>query len=170
MPQKTSYHFLGVKKIILHASTKNYVNWTFIFMSLLKDAGSIAWFYIQILADYMVLFLLDFLPVPLFPRFVMIKDRSHVPASRLSIVRSDRHVSDDFPIKPAEQLSIDGNQRLLSACPAIILDVEARSWLFMIVPSSQPAIFCDLQSRETENRSNINLQSIVQEKNRVEQS
>lgn len=64
----------------------------------------------------------------LFFFLVMIKDRSHVPASRLSIVHSDRHVSDDFPIKPAEQLSIDGNQRLLSACPAIILGIEARSW------------------------------------------
>lgn len=37
----------------------------------------------------------------------------------------DRHVSADFPIKPAEQLLIDGNQRLLSACPAIFLDVRA---------------------------------------------
>lgn len=31
-----------------------------------------------------------------------------------------RHVSPDFPIKPAQRVSIDANQRLLSACPPIL--------------------------------------------------
>lgn len=31
-----------------------------------------------------------------------------------------RHVSADFPIKPAQRVSIDANQRLLSACPPIL--------------------------------------------------
>lgn len=46
---------------------------------------------------------------------------------------SDRHVSADFPIKPAEQLSIDSNQRLLSACPVIFFNIGIWSRLFTIV-------------------------------------
>lgn len=40
---------------------------------------------------------------------------------------SDRHVSADFPIKPTEQLSIGGNQRLLSRARRSSSDVGARS-------------------------------------------
>lgn len=63
---------------------------------------------------------------------------------------SDRHVSADFPIKPTEQLSIGSNQWLLSACPAIFLEVGVRSGHDRVrsYQLSELAIFHDSQNCE----------------------
>lgn len=58
-------------------------------------------------------------PSPLLPAR---RDQRSRSRSWLADCRSlaARHVSPDFPIKPAQRVSIDANQRLLSACPPIL--------------------------------------------------
>lgn len=63
------------------------------FPSLNKDARSIPWICVQVPANCTVLSPPCFLLVPLSPRSVTIKDRSHVSASRLSIVQRSSRVS-----------------------------------------------------------------------------
>lgn len=54
------------------------------------------------------------------PPSSLINDRGHVAAWPTVDRLGGRHVSADFPIKPAQRVSIDANQRLLSACPPIL--------------------------------------------------
>jgi len=118
---------LYARIIFNSTSTRNYTLCQFTFTSLNKDARSMPSVCVQVPTDYIVLFPLRFPPALLFPRSATIKDRSHV--SRVGCrSSSDHHVSADFPIKPAEQLSIGGNQRLLSACSAILPRRRDSNW------------------------------------------